>query len=224
MSKKVMLFLFTLVCLCLIVIFIMILSANNFKPTNDNIGKPKNALPLKYENNGVTYVNGHVIVNKQLALPAKYKPGENKIAKKQLNKLLKQAEKRNLDLTMTSGYRNFENQEKVVDTFVEKDGKQKTTKYAAKPGHSEHQTGLAFDVGTSQPLNDFHTDFEKTKEAQWLAKHAANYGFIIRYPKNQSKQTGYAYEPWHLRYVGPQLAKTINEKNTNLESYYHLNK
>ena len=115
MSKKVMLFLFTLVCLCLIVIFIMILSANNFKPTNDNIVKPKNALPLKYENNGVTYVNGHVIVNKQLALPAKYKPGENKIAKKQLNKLLKKAEKRNLDLMKELSWQELEELARIKD-------------------------------------------------------------------------------------------------------------
>ncbi|PHK49509.1 M15 family metallopeptidase [Staphylococcus edaphicus] len=225
MSKKVMLsMVILLVCVGFSFICIVMLSNTKSQPTNDNIVKPKNALPIKYEKNSVTYVNGHVIVNKTLALPAKYKPGENKIAKKQLNKLLKQAEKRNLDLKITSGYRNFESQSKVVDAFVENDGEQKTAKYAAKPGHSEHQTGLAFDVGTKQSLNDFHNDFEKTKEAHWLANHAADYGFIIRYPKGQSQDTGYAYEPWHLRYVGPQLAKVIKEKNTNLESYYHLNK
>lgn len=224
MPKKMIPFMIAIVCVVLIVIFITMILVNDYKPTNDDIAKPKNALPFNYEKNGVTYVNGHVIVNKQLALPANYKPGESKAAKKQLNKLLKQANKSNLDLNKTSGYRNFENQEKVISEFVEKDGKQKTTKYAAKPGHSEHQTGLAFDVGTSQPLGDFHKDFEKTKEAKWLAKHAANYGFIIRYPKGQESETGYNYEPWHLRYVGPQLAKTIDRKNTNLERYYHLNK
>ncbi|WP_436861143.1 M15 family metallopeptidase [Staphylococcus caeli] len=222
MFKKVMVIISACLIICIITIVSLILFNNDYKPTNKDIIKPQNALPFHNKTQGVTYVNGHVFVNRHFALPPSYKPGEDKVAKKQLKKLIKQSHKKHLDLMITSGYRSYQDQEKVVKSFVKKDGKKKTEQFAAKPGHSEHQTGLAFDVGTQKPMEDFHEDFEHTKEAKWLAKHASDYGFIIRYPKGQESETGYNYEPWHLRYVGAQLAKTIDGKNTNLERYYHL--
>jgi len=195
---------------------------NNHQPKYSNIVKPINTLPIIVEKKEVTYVNGHIIVNKAYALPPDYKPEENKKARYQLNKLLEKAKKKHLDLKYISGYRSYNEQEEVVKSYIEEEGKRMANQYTAKPGHSEHQSGLAFDVGTQRHLEDFHNDFEHTKEAKWLEKNASKYGFIIRYPKGQSNETGYAYEAWHLRYVGSELAKIIDNQDTNLESYYKL--
>lgn len=189
---------------------------------NYKIVKPKNALPIITKEHGVTKVNGHVIVNKHYTLPPSHKPGEDKHAKKQLNKLLAKAEKDNIDLKFRSGYRSYQDQQDIMKKFVKEEGKNQAKHYTAVPGHSEHQTGLAFDVGTDAPMQDFKKDFGKSKEGKWLAQHAPKYGFIIRYPKGQEKETGYSYEAWHIRYVGRDLAEIINGEHTNLETYYNL--
>ncbi len=212
-----------LLLLVLIVGICLAVFSNPYTPTKSSIVKPTNALPIISKTQGVTRVNGHVIVNKKYKLPSQYQPGEDKIAKQNLNKLLAKGEADQLDLKFSSGYRSYREQQEVVKDFEEKDGKKVAHQYTAKPGQSEHQTGLAFDVGTNKPLDDFHKDFEKTKEGRWIEQNASDYGFIIRYPKGQSHETGYAYEAWHLRYVGKPLAKMIDEQDTNLESYYHLN-
>lgn len=186
------------------------------------IVKPKNALPIITKENGVTRVNGHVIVNRHYTLPPSHKPGESKHAKKQLNKLLAKAEKDDVDLKLRSGYRSYKDQQHIMKKFVKEEGKERAKHYTAIPGHSEHQTGLAFDVGTDTPMNNFKKDFGKSKEGKWLARHATKYGFIIRYPKGQEQETGYSYEAWHIRYVGTGLAKIIKKEDTNLETYYNL--
>lgn len=186
------------------------------------IVKPKNALPIITKEHSVTKVNGHVMVNKHYALPPSHKPGEDKHAKKQLNKLLAAAEKDDVDLKFRSGYRSYKDQQDIMKKFVKEEGQEQAKHYTAVPGHSEHQTGLAFDIGTDAPIKDFKKDFGKSKEGKWLAQHAPEYGFIIRYPKGQEKETGYSYEAWHVRYVGPELAKIIKDENTNLETYYNL--
>ncbi|MBF0737888.1 D-alanyl-D-alanine carboxypeptidase family protein [Staphylococcus arlettae] len=184
--------------------------------------KPENALPILTTEDGVTKVNGHVLVNEQYSLPKTYNPGESKHARRQLNKLLAQAEKEEIDLKYRSGFRSYEEQQKLIKQAIKQDGRQKAYDYTAKPGHSEHQTGLAFDVGTDAPLSNFKKEFGHSKEGRWLAKHAKQYGFIIRYPKGEENWTGYEYEPWHLRYVGDSLAHTIHEEQTSLEKYYNL--
>ncbi|MGY0412864.1 M15 family metallopeptidase [Staphylococcus sp. mip270_02] len=224
MFKK-LLFGLIIIILLLVLIFGIVLAvfSNSYTPTKSSIVKPTNALPIINKTQGVTRVNGHVIVNKKYKLPPQYHPGEDKIAKQNFNKLLAKGETDQLDLKFSSGYRSYSEQQKVVKEYEKKDGEKVAHQYTAKPGHSEHQTGLAFDVGTNKPLDDFHKDFEKTKEGHWIAQNASDYGFIIRYPKGQSHETGYAYEAWHLRYVGKPLAKIIDEQDTNLESYYRLN-
>ena len=86
--------------------------------------------------------------------------------------------------------------------------------YSAKPGYSEHQTGLAFDI------NSIRDSFADTKEGLWLAKNAHIYGFILRYPKGKESITGYKYEPWHYRYVGVSVAQYIFENQITFEEYY----
>ncbi|RIN08913.1 D-alanyl-D-alanine carboxypeptidase family protein [Staphylococcus shinii] len=223
MIKKLLFGLIMLLLLSFIVGIALVVFSNSYTPSKSNIVKPKNALPIINKTEGVTQVNGHVIVNKKYKLPPQYQPGEDKIAKRNFNKLLVKGEDAQLDLKFSSSYRSDKEQQKVMKDYVEKDGEKVARQYTAKPGESEHQTGLAFDVGTNKPLDDFHKDFEKTKEGRWIKQHASDYGFIIRYPKGQSHETGYAYEAWHLRYVGKPLAKIIDEQDTNLESYYRLN-
>lgn len=221
--KKWIIVITTLLFIGIVIRMLLIIASHHQQPMHSNIVEPKNALPIIVGRQGVTKVNGHVIVNKTYQLPQHYKPGENKKARRKLNEMLDKAEQKELDLKYISGYRSYKDQQKVVKSYLENDGKKVAKQYTAKPGHSEHQTGLAFDVGTQRSLENFHEDFEHTKEAHWLAQNASKYGFIIRYPKGQSKHTGYAYEAWHLRYVGPELAGIIDNQDTNLESYYQLN-
>ncbi|MEL4105788.1 M15 family metallopeptidase [Oscillospiraceae bacterium WX1] len=107
---------------------------------------------------------------------------------------------------ITSGYRTREEQRWIFSNT--RDGT------AAKPGESEHETGLAFDVTA---LGD--ENFEQTPEFEWLYKHCAEYGFILRYPKGMEDITGYPYEPWHYRYVGKEIATIIMQKEMTLEQY-----
>jgi hypothetical protein len=95
-------------------------------------------------------------------------------------------------------------------------------KYSATPGYSEHQTGLAIDVSAKSVNNRLDESFGDSVEGIWLATHAQEYGFIIRYPKDKSDITGYSYEPWHIRYVGKPLAKYIYENNLCLEEYFNF--
>ena len=105
---------------------------------------------------------------------------------------------------------------------VKRQGLEHTTKYSATPGFSEHQTGLAIDVSADSVNNRLDESFGDSTEGKWLAENAHLYGFIIRYPKDKTKITGYSYEPWHIRYVGKPLAKYIYENNLCLEEYYNF--
>ena len=98
-------------------------------------------------------------------------------------------------------------------SYCAEDGRAAADTYSARPGHSEHQTGLAID------LNDVTDNFGNSREGKWVAAHCHEYGFIIRYPKGKQKITGYMYEPWHVRYVGVKLATKIHDSGLTLEEY-----
>ncbi|GGI42316.1 M15 family metallopeptidase [Mammaliicoccus stepanovicii] len=170
--------------------------------------------------NGVTYIDGHIFANKKVDLPRDYAPGENKIARDHLNQLIQDANKEGLDIVFRSGYRSYEEQAQLYKDYVARDGVEEADKYSAKPGKSEHQTGLTFDVGSNTATYDFKKSFGDTKEGKWIEQNAYKYGFIIRYLKGKENITGYQYEPWHLRYVGKDLAKKIHQKNLTLEEYF----
>lgn len=179
-----------------------------------------------------------VLVNKTNKLPDSYKPQDlidpnvpftfkEKLEKRKmrkeaaaaLEKLFEAAKKDNLPLAGVSAYRSHETQKTVYNRYVQKDGEAAANKYSAKPGHSEHETGLAIDVAGSSGKCAAQDCFGATKEAKWLAEHAADYGFIIRYPEGKEGITGYQYEPWHLRYVGVDTAKAIVKQGVTLEEY-----
>ncbi len=124
------------------------------------------------------------------------------------------AAKEGLYLKMVSAYRTEEYQRNLYNSYVRNYGKSYAEKYSAKPAYSEHQTGLAVDI------NSIYTSFENSKEYKWLKNHAHEFGFIERYQKGEEFITGYAYEPWHYRYVGEETAKIIHDNSITYEEYY----
>lgn len=156
-----------------------------------------------------------VIANKHYPLSKDYNPGENPTAKAELLKLIAAMQEAGFPISdHYSGFRSYETQTQLYQDYVNKDGKAEADRYSARPGYSEHQTGLAFDlIGTDGDL------VTEEKAAQWLLDHAADYGFVVRYLKGKEKETGYMAEEWHLRYVGKE-AKDIAASGLSLEEYY----
>ncbi|GIN72070.1 hypothetical protein J14TS2_25450 [Bacillus sp. J14TS2] len=182
-----------------------------------------------------------ILVNKQYKLPDNYEPDDlvypdvpfvfsekiekrkmRKEAAKALEKMFAGAEKDEIYLAGASGYRSQETQMTVYNNYVNADGKEEADRYSARPGHSEHQTGLAIDLSGISAECVIEDCFADTAEAKWIADHAHEYGFIIRYPKDKENLTGYMYEPWHIRYIGKDLAKEIVEQDITLEEYYNV--
>ena len=161
----------------------------------------------------VTYINGVLVVNKTYGLPANYAPGVDLTAKSALDAMFAAAEKDGIKLWVESGYRSYELQTTVYTSYVSREGQTAADRYSARPGFSEHQTGLAFD------LNSFDYGFADTPEGRWLVEHAWEYGFILRYPSDKEDITGFAYEPWHVRYVGYETAKTLHDSGQVIEEY-----
>ena len=166
-----------------------------------------------YETVEPTYVDGVLLVNKEYALPRDYGNGEYATAYQALLKLQRAARWAGYSMDLMSGYRSFETQEELYNDYVAVDGVEKADTYSAWPGHSEHQTGLAFDVGWVD------LQFADTPAGRWLANHAHEYGFIIRYPEGKEDITGYQYEPWHIRYLGVELATKVHQSGLCLEEY-----
>ena len=156
-----------------------------------------------------------VVANKHYPMSKDYNPGENPTAKAELLKLIAAMQQAGFPISdHYSGFRSYETQTQLYQDYVNKDGKAEADRYSARPGYSEHQTGLAFDlIGTDGDL------VTEEKAAQWLLDHAADYGFVVRYLKGKEKETGYMAEEWHLRYVGKE-AKEIAASGLSLEEYY----
>jgi D-alanyl-D-alanine carboxypeptidase len=180
-----------------------------------------------------------VIVNKQRSLPEGYEPSDlvepnvpfsfdgphekrhlRKEAAEALEKLFAGAKADGIELRAVSGYRSYERQVSIYNNNVKTKGQEYTDRVSSVPGHSEHQTGLAIDVSSPSVGNALEEVFGTSKEGQWLAEHAAEYGYIIRYPKGEDDITGYVYEPWHIRYVGTDLAPDVVKSGLTLEEYF----
>lgn len=182
-----------------------------------------------------------VIVNKLRPLPEKYLPTDLVVpnvklggsplqelmhlraeAAKALEELSAGAKQAGLELMLFSGYRTPEYQKQLYDNYVALNGQLSADQFSARPHFSEHQTGLALDLSGADGKCQAETCFAKTAEAAWLAAHAHEYGFIIRYLENKEGSTGYKYEPWHLRYVGKELAAEIARTGQTLEEFFGL--
>ncbi|SHM48472.1 M15 family metallopeptidase [Gracilibacillus kekensis] len=184
-----------------------------------------------------------LVVNKQRKLPDGYEPGDlvdanvpyhpsagegnpkrllRQVAADALEELFQAAEADGLDLIAVSGYRSAQRQKQLYENSVAKNGQEHADKFSAKPGTSEHQTGLAMDVASAALVAVLEQSFIETDEGKWLEDNAHKYGFIIRYPEGKEEITGYGYEPWHLRYVGEEMATEIYQAQTTLEEYFGL--
>ena len=130
---------------------------------------------------------------------------------------IKKAKEEGYTIRAVSAYRSYSYQANLYNNYVSKDGVSEADKYSARPGFSEHQTGLAIDVDNG--ISNFN-DFENTKEYKWMMENSYKYGFILRYPKDKEYITGYIYEPWHYRYVGVAIATFITQNNLTYEEYY----
>jgi D-alanyl-D-alanine carboxypeptidase len=182
-----------------------------------------------------------VVVNKKYYMPVNYVPKDlvypnvpflfkEKIEKREmrkeaalaLEKLFAAAKNDGIYLSGVSAYRSYATQEALFNNYVKRDGFANARTYSAIPGTSEHQTGLAIDVSGINGICAAESCFANSKEAAWLKKNAANYGFIVRYPLGKENITGYKYEPWHIRYVGSSDSKAIQSRGVTLEEYLHV--
>lgn len=161
----------------------------------------------------VTYIDGILVVNKTYGLPADYNPGENPEARAAFDRMAGAARAEGLNIFIASGFRSYDHQTRTYSRYVYYDGQANADTYSARPGYSEHQTGLAFD------MNSVDDSFAGTPEAIWVSQHCHEYGFIVRYPQGKEEITGYQYEPWHVRYLGVETATAVYESGLTLEEY-----
>ncbi len=175
---------------------------------------PEDGKPIIQYENGIVYINGVLIANKTYALPEDYNPnGLHPDAKAAFEQMKEAAAAEGISLKIVSGYRSYSQQSKTYNNYVSRDGQDLADRYSARPGHSEHQSGLAMDINACENW------FADSPEGIWLAAHCAEYGFIIRYPKDKEAETGYMYEPWHIRYLGTDLAAAVTQSGLCLEEY-----
>ncbi|MGN1133408.1 MAG: M15 family metallopeptidase [Oscillospiraceae bacterium] len=188
-------------------------SDNSANSNNKNI-IPKHDVNVK---DGVTYIDGILVVNKTYSIPESYNPnGLEPVAQQAFDEMAADAYSQGISLFICSGFRSYEEQETLYNNYADERGKDEADAVSARPGHSEHQTGLSMDVNTTE------FSFENTPESQWLNEHCAEYGFIVRFPKGKEDITGFEYEPWHIRYVGIKNAKAIKESGLCLEEYLNI--
>ncbi|WP_168123059.1 M15 family metallopeptidase [Paenibacillus sp. HB172176] len=176
---------------------------------------PYNKLPDDYKPDNLVYPDVAFIFSEKLE-----KRMMRQEAADALEQLFSGAEEDGIYLAGVSAYRSHATQTALFNRYVERDGYEKARTYSALPGTSEHESGLAIDVTSSDGKCAAADCFGDTKEAAWLKEHAGEYGFIIRYPDGKDKITGYQYEPWHIRYVGTELSGELAASGKTLEEYY----
>lgn len=135
----------------------------------------------------------------------------------ELEKLVAAARAAGVTLRVGSGYRSYATQASLFASYVRRHGEAAASRFSSRPGHSEHQSGLAVDFAGADQTCWVDDCFERTAAGKWLAAHAHEYGFILRYPKGKESITGYQYEPWHFRYVGRELAGALYQSGLTME-------
>lgn len=193
-------------------------------PTSQTISSdptPKVYATPERGGDGVYRIDNTIIVNKKYGLPREYAPSENKEAAEAVNQLIKAMQRERFSVSSEYvGYRSFEKQQALYETYTSENGKEQADTFSARPGFSEHQTGLAFDIvdGSGELLQSKNSP----QATAWLQDNAHTYGFIIRYMKDKETITGYMHEEWHVRYLGSDLAKKVYESKQSLEEYYNI--
>lgn len=168
--------------------------------------------------NGLTYIDGVLIANKTYSLPSTYGTALTDATQAAFSRMQQAAAADGLNIYISSGFRSYDTQKKIYANFVSTKGQAGADAVSARAGHSEHQTGLAFDV------NIINSSFAGTPEAIWLEQNCYKFGFILRYPEGKTDETGYSFEPWHFRYVGEELAEKLynNGDWRTLEDYFGI--
>jgi len=182
-----------------------------------------------------------IIANKTHPLPKGYAPSDlsqpnvainpqksaeensfRAVAQPALKDMFDAAKADGYSLFMASGYRSEALQTVYYNNYVARDGEAAANRYSAKPGTSEHQTGLALDIAAASRTCYLDECFANMPEGKWLAANAYKYGFVLRYPDGKESETGYMFEPWHYRYVGKELAAQIHSSGQTLEAHFGL--
>ena len=195
-----------------------------------NIGLDKDEYTYTYKSKNLD--TSYILVNKYNYLEKDYAPknleeidSKYSLPGKKLNhdariafeNMARSAKEEGLNIRAISTYRTYSYQKELYDNYVKNEGIKKADTYSARPGFSEHQTGLSVDCDNKI---DYYENFEKTKEFLWMDKNAHKFGFILRYPKGKESITKYSYESWHYRYVGVEIASFIKKNNITFEEYY----
>ena len=173
-----------------------------------------------------------ILVNKYYSLPEKYAPEDvvsmsstyaypNNSIRSEVYEAFKEmsskAKEEKISLIANSSYRDYNSQKEIYDEYADKNGKEYADKYAARPDFSEHQSGLALDIFTP---GYGMKNFDNSDAFKWLTANSYKYGFILRYPDGKENITGYAYESWHYRYLGKDLARKVYESGLTFDEYY----
>ncbi|MDC7127372.1 MAG: M15 family metallopeptidase [Spirochaetales bacterium] len=220
---------------------------------NINWANEAASIQLEVKKNPADYIDSNgvikdpasydALINKKRSLPADYIPPDlvrvevptvlsfdevnhlRKIASEALTVLVNTAkEEQGYEILARSGYRSYQTQETLFNSYVKNEGEEKARKFSAVPGTSEHQSGLAIDVTSPSVKYQLSQDYLKKPEGKWIADNAYRFGFIVRYQKEKEDITGYSYEPWHLRYVGKAAAAEIFTKGLCLEEFFEEQK
>ncbi|MCF3944828.1 D-alanyl-D-alanine carboxypeptidase family protein [Oceanobacillus alkalisoli] len=208
-------------------------------------GLPPLAEPVTTGSGAIVVGNPYdqlAIINKERALPDDYIPHglvvpdvsfpfEEDLPKKQLRapaataleELFNEAKETGHELFAQSGYRGYDTQVSLFHAYASEHGEEEANIFSARPGESEHQTGLSMDITSAAVGYQLTTDFGDTPEGEWVAENAHKFGFIIRYPEGKEDITQYQYEPWHLRYVGVRAATEMLENDQTMEEYFTEN-
>lgn len=207
---------------------------NNETISSEEVSMSNEENSITEENIDTTYL---ILVNKKYNLDESFVPEDleylnirfsgaessqylSKDAAKALEQMFEDAKNDGINLIGRSGYRSYSTQKATYASKVQSLGQEQADRFSAKPGASEHQTGLAIDIISSE-YGSLHTDFQYTETYKWLINNCAKYGFILRYPKGKYDITGYNFEPWHYRYVGIEHAEKIMKENVTLEEYLY---
>ena len=173
-----------------------------------------------------------ILVNKYYSLPEKYAPEDvvsmsstyaypNNSIRSEVYEAFKEmsskAKEEKISLIANSSYRDYNSQKEIYDEYADKNGKEYADKYAARPDFSEHQSGLALDIFTP---GYGMKNFDNSDAFKWLTANSYKYGFILKYPDGKENITGYAYESWHYRYLGKDLARKVYESGLTFDEYY----
>ena len=212
-------------------------SGDNLLPNDMNsINVDKTSVPIDTIPSSTT-----VLVNKKYLLPSTYIPSDlvypnigfsfyrmdekkqmRKEAADALEKMFDTAKQEGVVLYGVSGYRSYKRQCQIYNRNVLSRGTKQTDSVSARPGSSEHQTGLSIDISAKSVGCLLEQSLGKTTEGKWIEKNCYKFGYIIRYPKGKENLTGYSYEPWHIRYVGKAVAKYLHDNKLCLEEYFGL--